>query len=63
MGSDEFEYPVEFGIDFCKGWLLDFRMGENAYTDWPRQEVPIEAYCLPIEPLEAISVWCLTVPF
>lgn len=35
MGGDEFEYPLEFGIDFCKGWLFDFRIGENAYADRP----------------------------
>ena len=63
MGGDEFEYPVEFGIDFCKGWLFDFRIGEDAYVDRPWQEVPVEAYCLPVEPLEAISIWRLTVSF
>ena len=54
---------MEFCIDFCKGWLFDFRIGEDTYVDRTWQEMPVKAYGLPIEPFKAISICRLTVSF
>ncbi len=61
--GDEFEYLAEFLIDFRKSWLLDCRMGEDAYSNRLREEVTVKADCFPVEPFKASPLGRLAVPF
>ena len=63
LSGDELEYPADLLIDFCKSWLLDCRMGEDAYSNRLREEVTVEADCFPVEPFKASSLSRLAVPF